>query len=120
MVYDWQFIALMIVAVLITGVSKSGFAGGGYLTYGVFSDDLLKVLLGVFSILFGPRGLLKPFRGRPVMSDKVGALCGGIAGFTSFIAHAGGRRSTSTCYRSSTLKESSWGPRWFSWPRSTW
>ena len=106
MPYDWQFIALMVVAVLITGISKSGFAGGvgvvavplislkaspafaiavmlpllivmdvfslrawwryrvdsllwlvfppavlgvaiGYLTYGFFDDDLLKVLLGV-------------------------------------------------------------------------
>ncbi|RAR60410.1 hypothetical protein BCL93_107214 [Onishia taeanensis] len=148
MVYDWQFIALMVVAVLITGISKSGFAGGvgvvavplislkaspayavavmlpllivmdvfslrawwryrvgsllwlmfppavlgvaiGYLTYGLFDDDLLKVLLGVFSILFGLWGLFKPFRGR-VMPSWIGGLCGGIAGFTSFIAHAGG------------------------------
>ena len=148
MLYDWQFIVLMIVAVLITGISKSGFAGGvgvvavplislkasptfavavmlpllivmdvfslrawwrhrvgsllwlmfppavlgvavGYLTYGLFDDNLLKVLLGIFSILFGLWGLLKPFRGR-VMPGWIGGLCGGIAGFTSFIAHAGG------------------------------
>jgi len=148
MLYEWQFIVLMIVAVLITGISKSGFAGGvgvvavplislkasptfavaimlpllivmdvfslrawwrhrvgtllwlmfppavlgvavGYLTYGLFDDDLLKVLLGIFSILFGLWGLLKPFRGR-VMPTWIGGLCGGIAGFTSFIAHAGG------------------------------
>ncbi|MFC3283327.1 sulfite exporter TauE/SafE family protein [Litchfieldella rifensis] len=146
--YEWQLVALMIVAVLITGISKSGFAGGvgvvavplislkaspafaaaimlplliimdvfslrawwrqsvgrvlwlmlppaalgvvvGYLTYGTFSDDLLKVVLGVFSILFGCWGLLNPLRERG-MPDGVGALCGGIAGFTSFIAHAGG------------------------------
>ena len=149
MVYDGQFIALLIVAVLITGISKSGFAGGvgvvavpllslktsptvavalmlpllifmdafslkawwrhrvdrllrllfpaavlgvvvGYLTYGVFSEDVLKVLLGVFSILFGLWGLLKPFKGKFVMPNWAGAACGGLAGFTSFIAHAGG------------------------------
>ncbi|MDZ7854549.1 MAG: sulfite exporter TauE/SafE family protein [Halomonas sp.] len=148
MVYDWQFIVLIIIAVLITGISKSGFAGGvgvvavplislkaspafavavmlpllivmdvfslkawwrhhvgsvlwlmfppavlgvavGYLTYGRFDEALLKVLLGVFSILFALWGLLKPFRGR-VMPVWVGGLSGGIAGFTSFIAHAGG------------------------------
>lgn len=148
MVYDWQFIGLLIVAVLFTGISKSGFAGGvgviavplislkaspvfavavmlpllivmdvfslrawwrsrvdrllrlmfppavlgvviGYLTYGAFSDDLLKLLLGLFSILFGLWGLLKPFKGRE-MSSGVGVVSGGIAGFTSFIAHAGG------------------------------
>ncbi|MFW3615754.1 sulfite exporter TauE/SafE family protein [Billgrantia antri] len=148
MMYDWQFIALIIIAVLITGISKSGFAGGvgvvavplislkaspafavavmlpllivmdifslkawwrhriggvlwlmlppavlgvalGYLTYGRFDENLLKVLLGVFSVLFGLWGLLKPFRGR-ILPTWVGGLSGGIAGFTSFIAHAGG------------------------------
>lgn len=149
MVYDWQFIALLIFAVLITGISKSGFAGGvgvvavpllslktspivavglmlpllifmdafslkawwrhrvdrllrllfpaavlgvvvGYLTYGVFSEDVLKIMLGVFSILFGLWGLLKPFKERLGMPGWAGAACGGLAGFTSFIAHSGG------------------------------
>ncbi len=146
--FDWQTICLIIVAVLITGISKSGFAGGvgvvavplislkaspafavavmlplliimdffslrawwrhrvgsllwllfppavlgvviGYLTYGLFNEGLLKVLLGVFSILFGLWGLFKPQHDRAV-SGWVGRLSGGIAGFTSFIAHAGG------------------------------
>ncbi|GHE22179.1 sulfite exporter TauE/SafE family protein [Halomonas urumqiensis] len=148
MAIDWVFVVLMIVAVLLTGISKSGFAGGvgvvavplislkaspafavavmlpllivmdvfslkawwrqrvdrllwvmfppavlgvaiGYFTYGWFDEALLKLLLGVFSVLFGLWGLFKPLRGR-VMSSWVGRLCGGIAGFTSFIAHAGG------------------------------
>lgn len=148
MAVDWVFVALMIVAVLLTGISKSGFAGGvgvvavplislkasptfavavmlpllivmdvfslkawwrqrvdrllwvmfppavlgvglGYVTYGWFDEALLKLLLGVFSVLFGLWGLFKPLRGR-VMPGWVGRLCGAIAGFTSFIAHAGG------------------------------
>lgn len=149
MLYDGQFIALLIIAVLITGISKSGFAGGvgvvavplislkaspavavatllpllivmdafslkawwrrrddrllrlllfpavlgvlfGYLTYGAFSDALLKLVLGMFSMLFGLWGLLKPFRGGYILPDRVAPVCGGLAGFTSFIAHAGG------------------------------
>ena len=148
MAFDWVFVALMIVAVLLTGISKSGFAGGvgvvavplislkasptfavavmlpllivmdvfslkawwrqrvdrllwlmfppailgvavGYFTYGWFDEGLLTLLLGIFSVLFGLWGLLKPLRGR-LLATWVGRLCGGIAGFTSFIAHAGG------------------------------
>lgn len=148
MVYDWTFVVLMIVAVLVTGISKSGFAGGvgviavplislkaspafaiavmlpllivmdvfslkawwkhredkllirllppavlgialGYLTYGMFDDEVLKILLGFFSILFGLWGLLKPLANR-LLPNWVGLLSGGFAGFTSFIAHAGG------------------------------
>ncbi|AIA74073.1 sulfite exporter TauE/SafE family protein [Vreelandella alkaliphila] len=145
---DWVFVILMMVAVLLTGISKSGFAGGvgvvavplislkasptfavavmlpllivmdifslkawwrqrvdrllwlmfppailgvgvGYLTYGWFDEALLKLVLGIFSVLFGLWGLFKPLRGK-LMPSWVGRLCGGIAGFTSFIAHAGG------------------------------
>ncbi|MCD6005320.1 sulfite exporter TauE/SafE family protein [Halomonas sp. XH26] len=145
---DWVFVILMVVAVLLTGISKSGFAGGvgvvavplislkaspafavavmlpllivmdifslkawwrqrvdrllwlmfppailgvgvGYLTYGWFDEALLKLVLGIFSVLFGLWGLFKPLRGK-LMPSWVGRLCGGIAGFTSFIAHAGG------------------------------
>lgn len=148
MVIDWVFLALMVVAVLLTGISKSGFAGGvgvvavplislkasptfavavmlpllivmdvlslkawwrqrvdrllwlmfppailgvaiGYFTYGWFDEALLKLLLGIFSVLFGLWGVLKPLRGKR-LPGWVGRLCGGVAGFTSFIAHAGG------------------------------
>lgn len=148
MVIDWVFLALMVVAVLLTGISKSGFAGGvgvvavplislkasptfavavmlpllivmdvlslkawwrqrvdrllwlmfppailgvaiGYFTYGWFDEALLKLLLGIFSVLFGLWGVLKPLRGK-WLPGWVGRLCGGVAGFTSFIAHAGG------------------------------
>ncbi|MGO2006644.1 sulfite exporter TauE/SafE family protein [Vreelandella alkaliphila] len=145
---DWIFVILMVVAVLLTGISKSGFAGGvgvvavplislkasptfavavmlpllivmdvfslkawwrqrvdrllllmfppailgvavGYFTYGWFDEALLKLLLGICSVLFGLWGLFKPLRGK-LLPGWVGRLCGGIAGFTSFIAHAGG------------------------------
>lgn len=148
MVVDWVFVALMIIAVLLTGISKSGFAGGvgvvavplislkasptfavavmlpllivmdifslkawwrqrvdrllwlmfppailgvgvGYFTYGWFDEALLKLLLGIFSVLFGLWGLFKPLRGKRLPA-WVGCLSGGVAGFTSFIAHAGG------------------------------
>ncbi|MGS2744814.1 sulfite exporter TauE/SafE family protein [Halomonas sp. LS-001] len=148
MTVDWLFVLLMVVAVLLTGISKSGFAGGvgvvavplislkasptfavavmlpllivmdvfslkawwrqrvdhllllmfppailgvavGYFTYGWFDEALLKLVLGVFSVLFGLWGLFKPLRGK-LLPGWVGRLCGGVAGFTSFIAHAGG------------------------------
>ncbi|ATJ81297.1 sulfite exporter TauE/SafE family protein [Halomonas beimenensis] len=148
MILDPSLLALLVAGVLLTGISKSGLAGGvgvvavplislqaspafavavmlpllivmdafslrawwrhrvdgllwlmfpaavlgvgvGYLTYGRWDDDLLKTLLGVFSIVFALWGLLKPFRGY-LLPGWVGALCGGIGGFTSFIAHAGG------------------------------
>lgn len=145
---DWIFVILMVIAVLLTGISKSGFAGGvgvvavplislkasptfavavmlpllivmdvfslkawwrqrvdrlllvmfppailgvavGYFTYGGFDETRLTFVLGIFSVLFGLWGLFKPLRGK-LLPGWVGRLCGGIAGFTSFIAHAGG------------------------------
>lgn len=148
MILDPYLLALLVMGVLLTGISKSGFAGGvgvvavplislqaspafavaimlpllimmdvlslrvwwrhrvdgllllmlpaavlgigvGYLAYGRWDDELLKTMLGVFSIVFALWGLLKPFRGY-LLPRCLGTLCGGISGFTSFIAHAGG------------------------------
>ena len=54
-----------------------------------WDEALLKLLLGIFSVLFGLWGLFKPLRGKRLPA-WVGRLSGGMAGFTSFIAHAGG------------------------------
>jgi uncharacterized membrane protein YfcA len=149
MLYDWQFLLLLAIGVLITGISKSGFAGGvgvvavpllslktspvnaaaimlpllivmdafslkawwgkkinrlllivfppailgvliGYLTFGYLNEQMIKLSLGVFSMLFGIWGLLPASLKRVSMPPLVGGICGGIAGLTSFIAHAGG------------------------------
>jgi uncharacterized protein len=149
MLYDWQFLLLLFVGVLITGISKSGFAGGvgviavpllalktspvnaaaimlpllivmdafslkawwgkgknrmlailfpaailgivvGYLAFGRLSDDMIKVFLGVLSLLFGLWGLRQSGMIPVRFPAYIGGLCGGLAGLTSFIAHAGG------------------------------
>lgn len=147
--YDWQLLALLFVGVLITGISKSGFAGGvgviavplislrtspahaaalmlpllllmdalsvrawwgrqlgshlrmllppailgilaGYFAFGNLSDEVIKIGLGGLSIMFGIWGLVKGAVKQLAFPPAVGMICGGIAGFTSFIAHAGG------------------------------
>lgn len=145
----WTFWLLAIVGVFITGVSKSGFAGGigvitvplltleigpiraaalmlpllllmdffsvrawwgkqlnehlkhllpgsmigiliGYLLFDYFDDRILAFMLGVFSVLFSLYGLMKGVRFKHVTSPRVGRISGLVAGFTSFLAHAGG------------------------------
>lgn len=64
--------------------------GAGYLLYDVLNAHLLKTMLGVVSLFFAGWGL---FKGANISSHApswVGRICGMIAGFTSFIAHAGG------------------------------
>jgi uncharacterized protein len=143
------FWALAIVGVFITGVSKSGFAGGigvitvplltleigairaaalmlpllllmdffsvrawwgkqlndhlkhllpasmigifiGYLLFDYLDDHILAFVLGVFSVLFSLYGLMKGSRFKHTISPRVGRISGLVAGFTSFLAHAGG------------------------------
>jgi uncharacterized protein len=145
----WTFWALAIVGVFITGVSKSGFAGGigvitvplltleigairaaalmlpllllmdffsvrawwgkqlnehlkhllpasmigifiGYLLFDYLDDHILAFVLGVFSVLFSLYGLLKGAKFKHTTSPRVGRISGLVAGFTSFLAHAGG------------------------------
>lgn len=66
----------------------------GAALYSVADADLFRLLIGVISIGFvlwqiaQARGLIRPFRERlPIWA---GWLAGAVAGFTSFVSHAGG------------------------------
>ncbi|WP_085909540.1 sulfite exporter TauE/SafE family protein [Kiloniella majae] len=148
---SYSFYVVAAVAVLITGISKSGFSGGmgaltvplmamfispfkaaaimlpilccmdvlsiwayrknfhrknlivlvlgalsgiaiGALTYSYVDADDIRILLGLLTLLFG----LSYFVGNQKekkqarASTSVGVGCGLVAGFTSFVAHAGG------------------------------
>lgn len=65
----------------------------GTLAFGWLSDDAVRILLGIVSVLFSLDWFLRPAArvgsGRPP-SRVAGVLLGGAAGFTSTIAHAGG------------------------------
>jgi len=147
--FDWTFWVLAGIGVLITGISKSGFAGGigvitvpllalqigpikaaaimlplliimdalsvrawwgkqlnaqlkvllptavfgifcGYLIFDYLNDEVLRIVLGALSISFACWGLLKGGALARFTSPVVGRVCGAVAGFTSFLAHAGG------------------------------
>lgn len=146
------FYVVAFIAVLITGISKSGFSGGvgalsvpmmaimispvaaaaimlpilclmdiitiwayrgkwskrnlaillpasvigiliGTLTFDMVDEDVVRLILGGIALLFGLNYFVSraaarrdPRPGNPV----VGAICGAVAGLTSFVAHAGG------------------------------
>ncbi len=63
----------------------------GWLSADVMNDDLMRIMVGGISLLFGLQALfrLDPDRGRPHHRGAAG-LFGTIAGFTSFSIHAGG------------------------------
>lgn len=147
--FSWAFWLLAGLGVLLTGISKSGFAGGvgvisvplmslyigpvqaaaimlpllilmdffsvrawwrskridllkimvpgavlgifiGYLLFGYLDDDILRLLLGILSVGFSLWGLLNGSRSARGGSPVVGCISSALAGFTSFIAHAGG------------------------------
>ncbi len=62
----------------------------GYLLFDYLDDHILAFVLGVFSVLFSLYGLMKGAKFRHKTSPRVGHISGMIAGFTSFLAHAGG------------------------------
>jgi uncharacterized membrane protein YfcA len=66
--------------------------GLGWATAHVTSDSLVKLLVGLIGLLFFADGLLK--RNKEIAATtpdlKKGFFWGSIAGFTSFVAHAGG------------------------------
>ena len=61
----------------------------GYLTFSMVNEAQIKLLLGIVSILFALNGLTGLFRMKSC-DNKLGILFGGLGGFTSFVAHAGG------------------------------
>lgn len=68
--------------------------GLGAALYAVADDDVIRLLIGAVSVLFvlwqfaQSRGLVRGAARR--LPDWVGALAGAVAGFTSFVSHAGG------------------------------
>jgi len=66
----------------------------GALSFGYLSEDLIRLIVGVIALAFTLHYLHNKWRspkvGLPDFPRAVGVLGGGVAGFTSFIAHAGG------------------------------
>lgn len=65
----------------------------GYLTAKIVSDNIVILIVGLLSLWFALPYIL-PLRGKnsfPVQHNSIwGNFCGTVAGFTSFVAHAGG------------------------------
>jgi len=72
-----------------------GIAGGG-LAFGTLDDRWLRVIVGTIAVLFALQWILGVARHRGQAPEPTypgpwsGALWGGVAGFTSTMAHAGG------------------------------
>ncbi len=68
--------------------------GIGWATASMVSADMVRLLLGVVAIVFVARWLAGLAKGGPVKPTspdaRRGAFWGTVAGFTSFVAHAGG------------------------------
>ena len=64
----------------------------GSLTFTYFSEDLLKLIVGIMGFLFaGHYFLLKKEKTFPAKKNFLkGAICSSVAGFSSFCVHAGG------------------------------
>ncbi|MAL78641.1 MAG: hypothetical protein CMN55_05935 [Sneathiella sp.] len=64
----------------------------GYLLFNYLSADIIKVLLGVMCVAFTLNHYLRRDPAGKVMQASLwrGSFWGSIAGFTSFVAHAGG------------------------------
>lgn len=81
--YDGRALRLMLPGALV-GITL------GYLAAEAMSDDLMRILIGVVSLLFGLQNLFA-LRTRSGEHNPVSAgLFGTLAGFTSFSIHAGG------------------------------
>ena len=69
--------------------------GIGVLAFGHLNDNAVRVLIGLIAVLFSINQWLKPLLQRqlaeaPPPSSAKGLFWSGMAGFTSFVAHAGG------------------------------
>lgn len=71
----------------------------GALTFGLFNESMIRLLIGVISVLFvasrwftgrARRPESDPGQGRGVPSKAAGGCMAALSGFTSFVAHAGG------------------------------
>ena len=77
-------------AVMLPGAAV-GIALGG-LVFGALNEDLVRLVLGVVAVAFSLNFLLPRRRSKPARRPNAwrGGLFGGLSGFTSTIAHAGG------------------------------
>jgi len=84
---DWRDLRMLIPAALL-GI------GLGTLAFGVLSDRMVKIVLGLIAVSFAADRLLRGSRdggtGELPASRGFAWLCGAGAGFTSTLAHAGG------------------------------
>ncbi len=66
----------------------------GWLAAAVTSDAMVRLLVGVVALVFATRTALSAMRKSPPVKSGhrpiLASICGTIAGFTSFVAHAGG------------------------------
>ena len=84
----WRSKRLDLLKIMLPGAVLGIFTG--YLLFDYLNDDILRLLLGILSICFGLWGLLNGSKLGQGGSPVVGVISSTIAGFTSFIAHAGG------------------------------
>ena len=102
--------AFLLVAGAIPGVFL------GALLYKIAHPDVFRVLIGVISITFvlwqilSKKGLIRT--AQAILPSWLGAVAGAVAGFTSFVSHAGGppaavyllsKRLTKTQYQATTV-----------------
>lgn len=84
-VVDWAIIKIMVPAALV-GIML------GWATASIVSDDWIRVIVGAISLLFAINQITKELLKRKANTPNIFAASfwGCFAGFTSFIAHAGG------------------------------
>ncbi len=84
----WQHRSTDLVRIMFPGALVGIFIG--YLLFDYLDDNILRLLLGILSVAFALWGLFKLGAGGKAHSQLTGRISGMVAGFTSFLAHAGG------------------------------
>jgi uncharacterized membrane protein YfcA len=83
------------------------------LLFGMITESGMRLFLGliatVFALHYWSRTLLGRFS--PVIRPWMGPVAGAMSGFTSFVAHAGGRPCRFSCWASSPTKRFTSPPR---------
>ena len=74
----------------------------GTLTFGVFNETTIRILIGAIAVLFTLNNWFgfASKQGPAARSVVKGTFWSGVSGFTSFIAHAGGPPPWFICFRS--------------------